>query len=426
MNDSKTAFKSREQLVKFLGIFSPHISKPTEKFVGEMLFGIQASQDTLLSEIGRSLREDIRLKKTEERLCRHLAKAGLDEKLHLGIVEDAKRFIGERTIISIDPTDIQKDYAEKMPYLDKVWDGSKGRVGDNLGYWCCMAVACENGCRRIVPLHLRLWSVKAPGYVSEGDEVQQVIMQVALATSKRGIYVYDRGGDGDVMFAFFLENALDFIVRLVGDRHLVDWGTRKVLARDLAAQCVLKYEDSVHFKSHNKVHNVRVQYGSMPVRLPDYPDRELRLVVVKWPKSEGRMMLLTTLEAVRTRESLWEVVQGYLTRWRVEDTLRYIKTSYNVEHVRVLDYQRLKNMAALIAAVAYFAAAWLGRQLKLGVLAEHIAKVSKRMFDVPEFFYYAIADGLKWLFVSHGKWRGPGERFDGKGDLQMELEFADG
>ena len=138
------------------------------------------------------------------------------------------------------------------------------------------------------------------------------------------------------------------------------------------------------------------------------------------------MMLLTTLEAVRTRESLWEVVQGYLTRWRVEDTLRYIKTSYNVEHVRVLDYQRLKNMAALIAAVAYFAAAWLGRQLKLGVLAEHIAKVSKRMFDVPEFFYYAIADGLKWLFVSHGKWRGPSERFDGKGDLQMELEFADG
>ena len=81
---------------------------------------------------------------------------------------------------------------------------------------------------------------------------------------------------------------------------------------------------------------------------------------------------------------------------------------------------------ALIAAVSYFAAAWLGRQLKLGVLAEHIAKVSKRMFDVPEFFYYAIADGLKWLTNSHGKWRGPGERFDGRGGLQMELEFADG
>ena len=33
----------------------------------------------------------------------------------------------------------------------------------------------------------------------------------------------------------------------------------------------MRYEDSVLFKSHNKVHNVRVKYGSMPVRLPDWP-----------------------------------------------------------------------------------------------------------------------------------------------------------
>ena len=77
MNDSKTAFKSREQLVKFLGIFSPHISKPTEKFVGEMLFGIQASQDTLLSEIGRSLREDIKLKKE----CSAISSTGFPDSL---------------------------------------------------------------------------------------------------------------------------------------------------------------------------------------------------------------------------------------------------------------------------------------------------------------------------------------------------------
>ena len=29
--------------------------------------------------------------------------------------------------------------------LAKVWDGSKSRVGDNPGYWGCMAVACEPG-----------------------------------------------------------------------------------------------------------------------------------------------------------------------------------------------------------------------------------------------------------------------------------------
>jgi hypothetical protein len=38
----------------------------------------------------------------------------------------------------------------------------------------------------------------------------------------------------------------------------------------------------------------------------------------------------------------------------VEDTIRFIKQSYNVEDIRVLAYQRLKNMAALVSAAAFF------------------------------------------------------------------------
>ena len=76
-----------------------------------------------------------------------------------------------------------------MPYLAKVWDGSRGRVGDNLGYTLCMAIACENGCRRIVPLMLRLWSSVHPEYASENDEACQVVGQIASATNRRGIFV---------------------------------------------------------------------------------------------------------------------------------------------------------------------------------------------------------------------------------------------
>ena len=45
--------------------------------------------------------------------------------------------------------------------------------------------------------------------------------------------------------------------------------------------------------------------------------------------------------------------------------------------------------------VAYFAAAWLGKRVKLDALAKHVAKVSRRMFEVPESFYYAIANGRR-------------------------------
>ena len=58
-NDSTTAFRTREQLRKFLGIFSPRFSKPKLEFLEQMLFGIQAARDTLVSEIARSLQEDI-------------------------------------------------------------------------------------------------------------------------------------------------------------------------------------------------------------------------------------------------------------------------------------------------------------------------------------------------------------------------------
>ena len=46
----------------------------------------------------------------------------------------------------------------------------------------------------------------------------------------------------------------------VGDRNLLNWGGKTkdslMLAEDLARQCTLKYEDSVQYRSHNKVHNI--------------------------------------------------------------------------------------------------------------------------------------------------------------------------
>ena len=35
------------------------------------------------------------------------------------------------TLITLDPSDVQKPYARKMEHLAKVWDGSRGEVGDN-------------------------------------------------------------------------------------------------------------------------------------------------------------------------------------------------------------------------------------------------------------------------------------------------------
>ena len=423
MNDSTAAYRLREQLKKFVGIVFPHVPKSQKEFLGQMFFGIQAGQTTVVSRIARELDEDILLKKTEERLSRHLLDEGLAAMVQGAVLAQGAACVQEDTIVSIDPSDIQKPYAREggMPLLAKVWDGSRGRVGDNLGYNLCFATATPSMSRRIVPLRMTMWSAKEDGFTSENDKVLGVIRDVARECGKRGIYVYDRGGDGNWLFDFFIAEGLDFIVRLVGDRHLLHWNGKR-LAADLAGDCEMKYRQRVTFKSHGRELEVPIEYGSLPVRLPDHPGVELRLVVVKWPRCEKPMMLLTTLRAARSRRSLQQVVEGYLTRWRVEETIRFVKQAYEIEDVRLLRYDRLKAMVAIVLAVAYFAMAWLGLREKLAVLADHVKRVSRRMFEVPEFFFYAIADGVCRLFARHGRWNGlDGPDEEPEDPCQLEL-----
>ncbi len=426
MNDTTAAHRLREQLKKFVGIVFPHVPKLQKEFLGQMFFGIQAGQTTVLSRIARELDEDILLKKTEERLSRHLLAAKLDETVRDAVLAHGAAYVHDDTVVSIYPSDIQKPYAQEggMPFLAKVWDGSKGRVGDNLGYNLCFATATPSMSRRIVPLRMTMWSAKEDGFTSENDKVLGVIRDVARECGKRGIYVYDRGGDGNWLFDFFIAEGLDFIVRLVGDRHLLHWNGKR-LAADLAGDCEMKYRQCVTFKSHGKELVVPIEYGSLPVRLPDHPGVELRLVVVKWPRCEKPMMLLTTLRAARSRRSLQQVVEGYLTRWRVEETIRFVKQAYEIEDVRLLRYDRLKAMVAIVLAVAYFAMAWLGLREKLAVLSDHVKRVSRRMFEVPEFFFYAIADGVCRLFTRHGRWNGldgPDEEPEEPCQLELALQ----
>ena len=58
---------------------------------------------------------------------------------------------------------------------------------------------------------------------------------------------------------------------------------------------------------------------------------------------------------------------------------------------------------ALVLAVAFFAAVRLGESVKLEVLSRHVTKMAKRFFGVPDFHYYALADGIATLLARCAK-----------------------
>lgn len=49
----------------------------------------------------------------------------------------------------------------------------------------------------------------------------------------------------------------------------------------------------------------------------------------------------------------------------------------------------------LVTAVAYFAATFLGQQMKLRILCEKLLIISQRFFGIPPFRFYALADGIR-------------------------------
>lgn len=393
MHVTQLAQKLRAQIEQFSGIISPRFSKPKSRFIEQMLLGIAAAQDCKLSQIARALEEPITLKKTEERLSHHLAEPQLGAQVQAQLVAQAARRIGKDTLLIIDPTDVRKNYAQAMPYLGRVRDGSSGELAN--GYWCGVALAAEPKSRKVIPLLQQLWSAEAPDFLSENAQLLQMIDTIAAATDKRGIYVLDRGGDRSKLYLALLERGLRFIVRLVGHRHL-SVRARSRSARDLARGVPLRYAETVVREAGGGEKKYHLQYGFRAVKLPRYPQVPLTLVVVHGFGQEP-LMLLTNVEVKPTRRSVWRVVQGYLSRWLVEETIRFIKQSYQLEDLRVLHYERLRNLAALVMASAYFAAAWLGHSLKLAVLASRVMKTARRFFGVPEFHYYALADGIGFL-----------------------------
>ena len=121
MNDSKVRSRLKAQLTKFSDQLCQGLSKPLAKFVTQMLYGSQSSQDVKLSNISRALGEAIPLIRTEKRLSRNLKHAEIEAELTSTLASMAGKRISQDTVLALDLSDIRKEYARKMEHLATVW-----------------------------------------------------------------------------------------------------------------------------------------------------------------------------------------------------------------------------------------------------------------------------------------------------------------
>jgi hypothetical protein len=417
MHDSKIRSRLKAQLTKFCAELCAGLSRPLEKFACQMLFGIQASQDVKLSNIARSLKEEIPLIETEKRLSRNLKAEDLENELTPQLVSMASQRVRPNTVLALDLSDIRKEYAQKMEYLATVRDGSSGEL--HQGYWLCDVTAAEVNGSEIVPLYQKLYSAEAKDFRSENDEVLAAVDLIRGHTQGRGIWVIDRGGDRKKLLEPLLDRAERFVIRSTGKRSVIDRRNLCGTVAEVAGRCRLTHKARIVKIQDGQEKVYELRYGTLPVQLPGRSEK-LWLVVIAGFGEEPLMLLTNVPVVARDSQSVWWIVQVYLTRWKIEETFRFIKQSYNLEDIRVMKYQRLKNLVVLVTAAAYFAATFLGQQMKLRILCEKLLIISQRFFGIPPFRFYALADGIRQV-LSQATLRPPEAP---PASLQLELTLG--
>ena len=360
----------------------------------ELVYGIQASKDVKLSNISRALQEPIRLIKTEDRLSRNLAEEDLSAHINEQIMRLADDKITDDMVLAIDPGDIMKPYAKAMEGLCDIYDGSQGETAQ--GYLLCQVTAANLAHNKLVPLYCEAFSSKEAGYINSTERIKTIISDVAGKIGTKGTWAMDRGGDSIDIFNHFQSERLSFVTRLKLSRYL-HFGrntARQVQADHIDRFTKMPYTTDIVKLDDGRMKYLKLQYGAIEVALPEDPDRWYTLVIVKGFGQEPMLLLTNKQINVFKQKELWNIIEIYLTRWKCEECYRYIKQSYNLEDLRVRSYNSIRNVTAIVHAIAYFSSVYMGLSLKLKLMVKKIFIASKRFFGIPVFYDYAMADGI--------------------------------
>ena len=361
------------------------LKRPEVKFTGAILASMLKVHHVQLATLARGLGEEITLKKTCERLNRHLAKEEFGTNLIKVNLHKNSRKIKELPYCVIDGSDIQKPEAKKMEGLGRVRDGSKKSsdkkpvIGN--GYYWLNGVMVND--EEILPVYSDIYSLdrEAKYHVSENTKIHDITNMV-YEINPDAIFVIDRGGDGENVLDPMLKTNKKFVIRGQSQRslRLHKDSVKTTNIKEIAQRTKTPFT----FKSprNGEIFNV----GIRKVYLGD---EQLWLVVSRRQKNKDALSwYLTNVDGIR-KSVMITVMHAYGLRWRVEEYHRQIKQDYGLESICLRKYSSIKNMGVILMLAAAFCARLPSHLvIKLLVLTNQLPR--KRLSDIPDYPYYMI------------------------------------
>lgn len=392
INYNRLAFELKRDISTFTQKITTGLKRPQMKFVTQMIYGLLEGNKTHLSEIARSLKENITLKKTIDRLSRNLNQFNDTQLLMNNYLSQVKQHIrDDYSVIIIDNSDISKPYSTKLEALTDIRDGSTGEIVK--GYQTIEAAVLANNGKMPLPVYEKVFSAAEKGFISETHENLCCLESLTENFGNKCVRTLDRGFDANDYYRYFLKNKERFIIRAKKNRNVIYHGkTMNIL------EVAHKYKGNyaLKFKGRNKKYvNCKISY--IPVRLCEFPNKELLLVVV-YGFGKDPMMLLTNLKSAEKRKISIAVTKVYLMRWRIEEYFRFKKQQFAFEDIRVWSLKSIRNFSLLGTLAVGYIGIMTCEKAETIFLVE-LKECSKRIYDIPQFIFYALGYAIENVLV---------------------------
>ena len=363
-NFTMNAYEMKRDLLNFSKKISNGVNHPTSKFVMDMQFGLAKSGSCLISEIARSLNEEIKLNYTIERLCDNLSNMYDEESNTIwnNYLKEVKKNVDlDNSIVLFDDSDINKEYSRKLEDLDRVIDASSTDKRIVNGYHVCEATILTKNEKQPLSIYSNIYSCKSNNFESKNKYTMESIKSAEKLVGENFIGIFDRGYDDNKIIHYM--SIHKFVIRLDDERVLLFKGKRHSV-EEIAQGRKGKIKMKALFDD-NEEKELKISYTK--VKLP-YNKKEYTLVIVYGLSEEHPMKLLTNLEYAK-KENVIKIVRLYLSRWRIEEHFRGKKQEYDFENMRVRTLKSMNNLNMMLT-------------IHLGYMAMLSDKIDKKLLVI--------------------------------------------
>ncbi len=254
------------------------------------------------------------------------------------------RKLKKDSLIIFDPSDLCKEYAQKMEGLSSIHDGSTGKNCKGYNILDAMYVNIGYDGLRIAPLVSELHTNREDAGVMKQSFFDR-INDIQAYSNNQGTFIMDRGYDDRKVFSMLSEHEASFIIRARRGRHLY-YQSEELPFQELVKRVKLKqrYQSG---KARLKAGMIRIGVRQDPFPRKNPRIIYLDLVIGRYTSRDTEGIecdkgyfnlyctFLSHLQESSDQQKIERALSAYRIRWKIEEVHRQIRQDYKWEDMRV-------------------------------------------------------------------------------------------